>query len=447
MSKHSRESTTEGTQEPVPAAPVAAKAASGAPPSVDSPLFVVAPLRSWIALSGLGVFLIAAIVWLFVGGVVEVVQGEGLLVGRSQLYGVTLAGSGRVTEFKVALGDEVAKGQLLAVLDPTELDAQIEGMQKVLDRQVADDLSLTKIASAQRETSRGGVAATQIQNQESIRLNHALFDQFEAQLAKQQELLERGLVTLSTVLSTQDTLANITNSILSAESALAASNVTLADTESDFFGGVASRAESIASTRSDLANLEAQRRQELQVFSPAEGKIVSLDLEEGRFSSAGTQLLRIEVGAEKSQLSCFAYVPTTMGKRIVVGQECQLEPSVTFYNQYGYLLGTVKSVSKYAATEAQLDERFGESTWVSSLIQSIPSGLLVEIELTEDSSTSTGYKWTSAKGYPFLLEPGTMVSVRVVYETLAPIDLLVPYLRDLALGRADVGSSSSANSN
>ena len=56
------------------------------------------------------------------------------------------------------------------------------------------------------------------------------------------------------------------------------------------------------------------------------------------------------------------------------------------------------------------------------------------VDLEVDASTPTGLRWTGGTGYPKSLAPGTICEVDVVTEEVAPIHLILPWLRKVAGG-------------
>jgi hypothetical protein len=56
------------------------------------------------------------------------------------------------------------------------------------------------------------------------------------------------------------------------------------------------------------------------------------------------------------------------------------------------------------------------------------------VDLEVDASTPTGLRWTGGRGYPKPLAPGTICEVDVVTEEVAPIHLILPWLRKVAGG-------------
>ena len=401
-----------------------------------SELFVVTSVRAWIALALFVLLITGIIIWVFTGHVVEVVSGDGMLIGRTSLYSVTSSSSARAVDLAAKPGQEVRAGELLAQLDPTELDAKIRGVRTLYDLQLQENERLTQLDLQELEQVFDRTAK-QIQDQQaSIDLSSSLIVAYGEQMKLQRELLDRGLVTLESFLETQSQVVALEEKIYSARAEIAEAEVATAVARQSFETAVADRLEALSESDADLNVLLAQREQHNKIYSPVDGVVVAVDVDLQEFITSGQQVLRIETGApSEKKLHCLAYLPARMGKRIQQGMRCQLMPEVTYYNEYGYLLGTIRSISEFPATRDDLLIEFGDSAIVDSMLLKQPDGLLVNIELLADASTPTGYRWSSAQGFPDPLEQGTPTQVRVIYGEITPIQLVSPLLADYFLGR------------
>jgi hypothetical protein len=56
------------------------------------------------------------------------------------------------------------------------------------------------------------------------------------------------------------------------------------------------------------------------------------------------------------------------------------------------------------------------------------------LDLAVDQSTPTGLRWSGGAGYPKPLVPGTICDVDVVTEEVAPIRLLLPWIKQVVGG-------------
>lgn len=81
-----------------------------------SELLNITSPANWVALMGLLMLVVAALVWAFVGNLPVEVSGRAVLIPQGGLTRAQTPASGVITDFHVKVGDRVKKGQLLATL-------------------------------------------------------------------------------------------------------------------------------------------------------------------------------------------------------------------------------------------------------------------------------------------------------------------------------------------
>jgi len=94
------------------------------PEQLDQLVQVTDP-RGWLALTGLGALLLAAVGWGIWGSIPTESQGEGILLRQGGVAALVSAGSGQVEEILVAVGDVIEKGQPVAKIRQDSLLRQI----------------------------------------------------------------------------------------------------------------------------------------------------------------------------------------------------------------------------------------------------------------------------------------------------------------------------------
>ena len=421
----------------------ASRAAPGHKPRrPEVPLFAVTPLRSWLAVVGAIILILATTAWAIFGQVVEVVTGTGFLIPPRELTPITTPGSGAVSAILVKSGDPVKQGQPILHLNLAEIEGQIKGQELALDLLEKENERLTRLGAEDlaRTTEQGTRGISQSLVQKTT--DEALLARFKLQYQEQQELFEAQLIVRSTVLQTEQTIASLEVSLASVQTSIAQYEAQIVSAQDSFESGVAERAEGIANAKASIEGLRGSLEQQGIVRAGADGVVVSIDTILGRFVSAGTQVGRLDVTRkDEKTLRCVALLPSLMGKRAEPGMDVQIQPLITYFNDHGYLTGTVASVEPYPATQQDLLITFADDALASTLIDDFPGGIVAYIDLKVDESTASGYAWTSQNGYPRALEAGTQCGVRVIYDKVPPLHLIVPYLRNLMLGRPESPTS------
>lgn len=88
-------------------------------------MIVITPPSFWIALSGAGVIIIAALLWSIFGRLPVNVETQGIYVTDGGVYSVYANTAGVVEEVLAQEGTEVKKGDVIAVLDGDDVDKKI----------------------------------------------------------------------------------------------------------------------------------------------------------------------------------------------------------------------------------------------------------------------------------------------------------------------------------
>jgi hypothetical protein len=135
-----------------------------------------------------------------------------------------------------------------------------------------------------------------------------------------------------------------------------------------------------------------------------------------------------EINPRDEVLRMFAYLPLGQAKSIFPGLPVQVSPSNTPKSSFGFLEGRVVSVAGYPASPQDIAARAGgqgAGQLARTLLGDGPK-LEVEIGLTRDARTVSGYRWSSSVGRLVPVTSGTLASASIVFEHQHPIDLIIP---------------------
>ena len=94
------------------------------PEQLDKMIVITSP-SFWLAMLGAAFIVATALVWSIFGRLPENVDTQGIYVNRAGIQSVYCEGSGTVAEIKVQDGDTVKKGDIIAVLDTSDIDEKI----------------------------------------------------------------------------------------------------------------------------------------------------------------------------------------------------------------------------------------------------------------------------------------------------------------------------------
>jgi HlyD family secretion protein len=116
------------------------------------------------------------------------------------------------------------------------------------------------------------------------------------------------------------------------------------------------------------------------------------------------------------------FLPLAKQENIRQGMRVQMTLSGLPPQQYGYLLGTVSSVSQYPLTAQNMSDVLKNDAMVAIFSQSGPE-IMVTISLQLEDGTKD-YSWTSGRSAQ--VSSGTLLQASIIVDEKRPIALLLP---------------------
>jgi len=397
---------------------------SSSPERLDS-LMQVTTTKGWIALIGLIVAIAGAIVWGVLGSAPDNVEGAGILLRSGGIFDIEISGSGMIEELLVAPGDTVQVGDVVARQSLPELDQQVQQTRNLIadleDNRTREAALVTKnrdleVQSVQEEIARLKQEVTAFKDQEEFLTNR---------LAAQRQAVELGLITSDQAEATAQELSTTQANIVSNEAQaiqLEASQVAARNSaERDFFD----LDQRIAESRRQLANLQLQHDQHSTTRSPYAGRVVGLLVDKGHIAVRGMPMATVELTGRS--IEAMIFVPL-QGSRIKQGMQVHLSPLGVAWEEYGYMLGTVQTVSDAPASTEVMD-RLLRNDILARQFSASGGAFLITVAPEIDSSTPSGFKWTSEQGPDAQIGTGTLLTGTIRVAERRPIDLVIPALR------------------
>jgi HlyD family secretion protein len=199
-----------------------------------------------------------------------------------------------------------------------------------------------------------------------------------------------------------------------------------------------SRENQIQEVKRAIAQLELQLKQNSEIKSPYSGRVLEVTATSGQILSPGFRLGSIDAEKQSRELVAVTYFAVQDGKKIEQRMkdlkekgkavEVQVTPTTVKRERFGGIKGTVTSVSVFPITKEGAALSVGNADLVESLVAKGPQ-LEVVAKLKPDTSTFSGYAWSSSKGPPMKMSSGTTTAVRATVEEVPPITFVLPFLR------------------
>jgi HlyD family secretion protein len=395
------------------------------PEQLDQLAGLTAP-TGWIAAAALGILVLAGLVWSVFGSIPTWVGGQGILVGQGgHLFDARAPADGNLVRL-APIGSVVHKGDVLATLDDTRLRRDLAHAQEVVrERQQDRDKTAARYQHeiALKQENIAARKANVDKLIETARQNAAFYGTL---LQSEQAYLSQGYVTPLTVQETRQKLDQAGEQQREGHSEQLRLDAEALDLASHRDEELLRAEEAINQAQRHVDELNTGIEQGTRVLSPLDGRITEVKASPGAQVSAGQALLSIEAAGEGLEL--LLYVPPEYGKKVQPGMEVRVEPATVRREEYGTLVGEVRSVSDFPMTaEGMLSVLENQQLVNSFMAQGPPYEVRVALETAP--GTASGYRWSSGGGPPLRLSSGTIATAEVTVRRQAPISFLLPAAR------------------
>jgi HlyD family secretion protein len=459
---------------------------SSSPEQLDLPIQIVSPQR-WLAVLALGAIVTSGTIWSIFGKIPITVSGQGILVYPSQITAVQSPGTGRISKIQVKVGDQVKKGDLIAILEQSETRQQLD-LARNKRAQLQNQDESAKTVQRARESLEQDAIAQQRQSiqQEIVRLQSQSPSLQNAEL----QSIEQERRTLQSTLATQqkqlvDYTANwkkleeltnrggygqqelirqkyelvgrIETEIQNTETQLKQLDAKEANTrqehsqtlnridelqaqlseltskkagqaEQDLAANI-NRDKEIQETDRTIAQLELQLKQSTEIRSEHDGYIQELNINAGQRIEAGTGIGIIAANRANAKLQGIAFLPVAEGKKITPRMTVQITPTTVKREEFGGIVGKVTEVSRSPITQEGAAHLVGNPSILASLMEKEGAYIAVFTEL--EPIAQGQFRWSSSKGPKQPITEGTTTTVSITTEEVSPISYVMPFLKSL----------------
>lgn len=392
-------------------------------------LLHVTDARGWAGLAGLGTLLAAAVAWGALGRIPEVVAGSGILVKGGGVYEVTTSAPGRVVDVAVDVGEEVSEGQVVARVAQDDLLERLEQARASLGALRADSARLASFDARDRAAKARFLAQQRDGFTQAVAAGEQSMRWLGEKVATQEELVRRGLITKSALVSTRQQYDAAREKVAATRADL--TQLGIRDLEAARARATERQAADVRVRDQALVvrDLERQLRDATEVVAPQRGRVLEVMADRGGVVGKGEPVLSLDVsGRAVKDLEAVVYVPSTQGKRIRPGMTIQLAPSTVKQEEYGLMVGRVTYVSDFPATSRGMRRVLKNEALMGTLTGG-DAPYEVHADLVADRATASRYKWTSGGGPPARIQSGTLATARIEVSARRPVELVIPMIR------------------
>ena len=397
------------------------------PEQLDKMLTVTSS-RTWVMIGAIFLFLLVTLIWGILGRIPYKVNGTGILMKSGGIVNISHISGGRITEIKVAPGDFVQKGDVIARISQPDLVNQLnEAIQKL--NETESDKSKSATYSEKDQNLQLSYFTQEERNINSlIKSDMEQLAFLETKLKTLKDLEKEGGVSKQVVEEAESKYVALKQKISDTKNSISQIQYKKSQAKQETEKQQTSLDRNVIELRRKIMNIEDTLNYYSNVVSPYSGRIVEVMMNEESLFNPGMTLASIEPsGIGLKNLEAVVFVPFQEGKRIKTAMDVQVTPSVVKKEEYGFIYGRVTYVSNYPATVDGMMKILGNDNVVKSLANIGPS-IQVNIDLIPSSKTESGFKWSSPKGPQLKLQTGTLCSGSIVVQE-PPIQLVIPTLR------------------
>jgi len=371
--------------------------------------------------------IVTALAWGIYGTISTKVEGSGIFIDPEGVHPVISLGSGRLSSIRVKVGDIVEVGQLVATMTNPDVQKQLDNqkiMLSALEKEYAQEKNLMEKES---ESKRRVLGAQRDNITSSIKIQDSKAKWLKDRLSAYEDLFSEGYVLKQNVVQTRLDLDNTMLESEKLQNELGNNHLQEVELQESLQQRIFKQKFDIEQAKGKVELLERQLEESTQVFSPIKGTVISLEAMEESMIQTGMTILNVE--PLEPGLKVFMSVSAMKGKKIQPGMTAEITPTTVKREEYGYIFGTVLDISEFPITADSLMRLFNNRSFVEDAIRLGPL-TSVNIEPVKDTTTRSGFKWSSQKGARVLVTVGTLCSGEVVVKLQSPISLVIPKLKE-----------------
>lgn len=166
------------------------------------------------------------------------------------------------------------------------------------------------------------------------------------------------------------------------------------------------------------------------VYSDQVGTISGLIVKNGDELSPGSELVRVTPKVQSEQI-IVCYVPLAQAKKLERGMQVNITLDSIDSQSYGHMVARIINIDAYAASTAGMANVLGSGNNLDSMFLQNGAVVAVACELYPDNTTTSGYYWSNSKGSTVSVSNGSLVTVKMITNEVAPITKLFSKIGEL----------------
>lgn len=179
----------------------------------------------------------------------------------------------------------------------------------------------------------------------------------------------------------------------------------------------------------DIIKIKSSDGKEYIIEAYGDGIITELLVSYDSEIYSGTEIARFTPDIKQDNV-VVCFVPLTEAKQLKKEMNVLLYPLSVDSQKYGHMEAEIYSVGNYAVNANNLKYVLGSDNLVSEQFTNNGPVVSVICKIKTDSSSNSGYYWSSENGKFLTVSNGTLMSAKIVIDECAPITKLFNNLKE-----------------
>jgi HlyD family secretion protein len=399
------------------------------PEQLDQLVGITRPF-DWVAATALLLGLVVLAAWSMLGRIPTQVVGDGILLSSGGRVIDAVSGvAGRLASLDVRVGDEVGLDQVIARVGQTETEQRLRQANEVLREREREHAELAAAITQEINTKLANFTAQEAGLNESIVVGEQRQSYLTAEIAKLEPAVSSGFVTRKYVEDRRVELNSARLRVVDAQNDILKLKSQRADLQSQRERERMESEFKVNDAKRLVEQLSAELDRGSRILSPAAGRVVEVKVSAGSVLTVGMPVIEIET--EGKTLEATIFMPPDRGKNVRPGMLVHVEPTMVVREEFGAIIGQVVAISEFPVTPQGMAADLHNDTLVKRFSQD-GAPYAARVRLEPDSTTVSGYRWSSGKGPPLRLSSGTLTRAEVTTREQAPAELVIPALKRLS---------------
>jgi len=394
------------------------------PDQLDRPVALVRP-SSWLLLLGILAGVLGGIAWASIARAPVRVAGQGILINQAGLVEIVATTEGRLKTVDLQVGAVVQLNQVVATLSKQVLLREISSARAELAdaRLRYKELDTFYTEQAKRDALANKERFKTIEN--TRKLLHERQKLLEVKLKNIKSLVARKVVLKDRLIDAQLSLSNAHERLSKLDEEKTSIDLQSNEKLNRRHLALLDKRLEVEDLKRKTARLSARLAEQSVIRATHAGRIIEVKVNPGEIATPGAALATLMPLNETDDLIALLFMKPEQGKRVEPGMAVQISPSTVQVQEFGFIMGQVKSVSPLPVTPEGMRRILQNDQLVAQLSKG-GSPIEVRVALTRDKSTPSGFSWSSSNGPSRPINAGTLLSGEVVINEVRVLELVIP---------------------